>query len=289
MPMGASPLSQLRRLRAELRHLRDVRQFTQKEVAEALDWSISKLIRIEKGPVGISVTDVRALLQHYGVTDPQRVTELVELARAGKRPAWWHQYREFYPPPVLTFLGLEASSVRIRQFQGLVVPGLLQHPDYVRALTGSTTSDPQRVRRALDIRGTRQQLVAEDGPALFFIIDEAVLHRVVGSPAVMRSQLERLLKVGTLPNVAIQVVPFSVGVHKGMKGSFAIFELSESQEDYALLLEQPYVDRLIEETSEETREYVTIFMELEKIAPSQEESAAIIEHALESFGGRIMN
>lgn len=284
--MGESPLSQLRRLRAALRHLRDDRGFTQREVAEELDWSISKLIRIEKGPVGISVTDVRALLQHYGVTDPQRVAELVELARASKRPAWWHQYREYFPAQTLTFLGLEAGSIRVRQFQILVFPGLLQHPDYVRALVGGTTSDPETLQRAVDVRTTRQQLLTEDGPTFFFVIDESVLRRMVGSPEVMRSQLEHVLEVGALPNVTVQVVPYSVGVHQGMKGSFEIFELSESQDDYALLLEQPYVDRLIEEMSEETREYISIFRELEKIAASPAESATMIERAIDSFGGK---
>ena len=79
MPTGDTPVSQLRRLRGELRQQRDARQLTQKEVAEALDWSPSKLIRIERGPVGISVTDVRALLQHYGVTDISRVEALVDM------------------------------------------------------------------------------------------------------------------------------------------------------------------------------------------------------------------
>lgn len=286
MPTADSPLSQLRRLRIELRQRRDALRLTQKEVAEALDWSPSKLIRIENGPVGVSVTDVRALLLHYGVTEPDRVNELVELARASKRPAWWHRYREFYDTQFLTFLGLEASSIRIRQFQSLVIPGLLQHADYARELMGLRSADPASAERSLDVRLTRQQLLNDDGPELFFVIDESVLYRTIGSPDVMRSQLGLLTELARRPNITMQVVPFSLGVHKGMKGSFTIFELSDSQDDYALLLEQPYEDRLIENSSEETLEYVTIFQELEKIALSPAESVAIIERVLAGTGGK---
>jgi transcriptional regulator with XRE-family HTH domain len=285
MPTGDTPVRQLRRLRVELRRRREALRLTQKEVAEALDWSASKLIRIERGPVGISVTDVRALLQHYRVTDAARVDALVGMARASKKPVWWHQYREFYAPAFLTFIGLEASSVRVRQFQGLVVPGLLQHRDYAGAMIGSRKPDDQRVVLATDVRMNRQQLLEREGHESSFIIDESVLYRMIGSPDVMRAQLNHLIELGERPNVTIQVVPFSVGTHKGMKGSFELLELSESQDDYAVLLEQPYEDHLIEDTSDETREYVHIFGELEKIALSPVDSAALIRTVIASTGG----
>jgi transcriptional regulator with XRE-family HTH domain len=284
MPSGDNPTSQLRRLRTELRQQRDALQLTQREVAEALDWSPSKLIRIERGPVGISVTDVRALLQHYQVGDQQRVDTLVAMARASKKPAWWHKYRDSSPAQFLTFLGLESSSVRLRQYQGLVIPGLLQHPDYIRAILASTDSDLATHDRALEIRTTRQQLLAPDGPELLFVIDEAVLHRTMGTPEVMRTQLRLLIELQERPKLSIQVVPFSVGVHKGMKGSFTIFELSDEQNDYALQLEQPYEDRLIEDPSDETLEYVQIFRDLERIALSQADSTALIERLIPAGG-----
>ncbi|HEY3753798.1 MAG TPA: helix-turn-helix transcriptional regulator [Pseudonocardiaceae bacterium] len=285
MPAGDNPTSQLRKLRTELRQQRDALGLTQREVAEALDWSPSKLIRIEHGPVGISVTDVRALLQHYQVTDQQRVEVLVEMARASKKPAWWHKYRGVSSAKFLTFLGLESSSVRIRQYQGLVIPGLLQHPDYIKTILTSTDATPETIDRAVEIRMTRQKLLEPGGPESFFVIDEAVLHRTMGTPEIMRTQLRRLIELQERPNVSIQVVPFTVGVHKGMKGSFAIFELSDEQSDYALLLEQPYEDRLIEQTSDETMEYVQIFQELEKIALSPDDTVALIERIIAAMGG----
>jgi transcriptional regulator with XRE-family HTH domain len=276
MPVGDNPTSQLRRLRTELRQRRDAVRLTQREVAEALDWSPSKLIRIERGPVGISVTDVRALLQHYRVTDERQVDMLVDLARASKKPAWWHQYRDHYPAGFVTFLGLEASAVRVRQFQGLMIPGLLQHPDYIRALM-TRASD---VERDVRIRTTRQNLIDVDGPEMSFVLDESVLHRIIGSPQIMRTQLHRLVELQAEPNVTIQVLPFSIGVHPGMKGSFTILELSDEQDDYALQLEQPVEDRLIEDTSDGTREYVRLFQELTQIALSPDKSVALIERVV---------
>ena len=283
MARGDTPVSQLRRLRGELRQTRESLRLTQREVAEALDWSSSKLIRIENGPVGISVTDVRALLHHYKITAEDRVEQLVEMARASKRPAWWHRYRDIYSKRFLDFLGLEASSIRMRQFQGLVMPGLLQTPDYARALLHFYLSDEERITRGVAVRMERQVLLGPDGPQLFFIVDEAVLRRMIGGPEVMRSQLRHLKTLAAQPSVSIQAIPFSAGVHKGMKSSFEIFELSDQEDDYALLLEQPYDDVLIDESSEETREYVSIFFELEKVAYSRADTLKLIDRVLDQM------
>lgn len=278
MPMGDNPVSQLRRLRTELRKERDAAGLTQREVADALDWSPSKLIRIERGPVGISVTDVRALLQHYDVSDKRRVDHLVGLARASKGPVWWDQYREFYTPQFITFLALEASSVRLRKFQGTNVPGILQHPDYMSAILAQTVNDPVRERRGYEIRARRQELIQPDGIELVSILDESVLHRVVGSPEIMRIQLNHLVELQKQPNITIRVVPYSAGVHKGMLASFTIYELSEEHDDYAVQVEQPYGDQLVQESSDETKEYLTIFEELkDKIALQPDESTALLE------------
>lgn len=282
MPTGDNPVSQLRRLRSELRKQREAVDLTQREVAEALDWSLSKLIRIERGPVGISVTDVRALLQHYGATDKQYVEDLVELARASKRPGWWDRYRDTYSAQFLTFLALESSSIRIRKFTGLIVPGLLQEPGYIKAIVAATSPGAAEsdVELATEVRLARQQLLGKDGPELFFVLDESVLHRIVGSPEIMRGQLEHMVQASRETNVTIQVVPYSVGVHKGMQGSFTVYELSEEQDDYALQLEHAYGDRLIQDTTDETREYLNIFRELEKIALPPAESIALVEQLI---------
>jgi transcriptional regulator with XRE-family HTH domain len=280
MTRGVTPLSQLRRLRSELRQERDRLQLTQKDVADALDWSPSKLIRIENGTVGISITDLKALLLNYKVTDEDRVEELVAMARAGKEQAWWHKYRDNYSKQFLTFLGLESSAIRLRQFQSLAVPGILQTRDYARVLVSRGLADFEQIENGVAVRLQRQKLLEPGGPESFFILDESVLRRQVGSLQIMRDQLNRLKDLAALPNVTIQVVPFTAGRHRGLLGSFEIFELSEQEDDYALLLEQPYKDVLIEDSSEETREYVVIFRELEKIALSEDETVKFIDKVL---------
>lgn len=289
MPRGQTPVNQRRRLLAELRDARDSVNLTQKDVAEALDWSTSKLIRIENGSVGVSVTDLRALLHHYGIGDRDRVDGLVTMARASKQQSWWDKYRIHYGQQFMTFLGLEASALRIRQFQMLVVPGLLQIPEYTRTLVATGTSDEEVIAREVEVRTKRQELLGENGPEMYFILDESVLHRTIGGPEVMRGQLLRLKELATKPNVVLQILPYAVGVHRGMKGSFEVFELTDNVDDYAVLLEQPYKDTLLPDSSEETREYVNIFFELEKLARPATETAKIIDEVLERMGAGSMN
>ncbi|NUT46054.1 MAG: helix-turn-helix domain-containing protein [Saccharothrix sp.] len=280
MARVGTPVSQHRRLRAELRQARERAGLTQQGVADALEWSVSKLIRIENGSVGVSITDLKALLLHYGVTDADEVAELVELARGSKQSAWWHAYKNQVSQQFLTFLGLEASAIRVRQFQGILVPGLLQAKGYASVLAAAGGENEEAVNRNLQIRLKRQEMITEDGPEAFFILDESILHRQIGSPEVMREQLLKLKALTEHPKLTIQVLPFSAGVHKGMVGSFEIFELSDQPDDYALVLEGPYKDVLHANPSEETKEYVRIFFELEKIARPAEETASLIDRRL---------
>src|SRR5256885_14277645 len=123
-PPGETPDVEHRRLRGQLRHARQEANLTQREVAEALEWSTSKLTRIEGGSVGISITDLKALLLHYGITGADQVGRFVEMARSSKRTAWWQSYRPRLRKEFLEFIGLEASAIRVRQYQELLVPGM---------------------------------------------------------------------------------------------------------------------------------------------------------------------
>ena len=207
---GRNPVTQQRQLRAELRTAREAADFTQKGAADALDWSLSKLIRIETGAVRVSITDLRALLQLYGVTNQDKIDELVDMARSGKQRAWWDRYRPRLPQSFVTFLGLEDSTSLLRQFQPLFVPGLLQTEDYARAVVSLyNPHDEDAIERGVEIRMERQDRFYEKGhQRAFFILDESALRRQIGGPQVMRRQLERLKEVNRLPFVSIQVVTF---------------------------------------------------------------------------------
>jgi transcriptional regulator with XRE-family HTH domain len=118
---GPSAVVQRRRLRTELRRVREKAGYTQRDAAQAMDWSISKIVRVELGSVGISTPDLRALLQQYGVTDQAEVERLMGMARSSKHEHWWTQYRETTAPSFLAYAEYVAEFV----------PGLLQIEEYV--------------------------------------------------------------------------------------------------------------------------------------------------------------
>jgi hypothetical protein len=207
-----------------------------------------------------------ALLMFYGVKDAALRDELVAITRA-KDEAWWDKYRGEYKQQFLDFLDYENAATRIRQFMGIVVPGLLQTEAYTRALFRGYANDPERIDRAVRVRRRRQEILApEHGKQLLFIIDEAALHRWIGGPRVIFEQLDHLKKVARQPNVSIRIVPFSVGMHPGMRGSFTILEFTSEDEDPVVNIEDPHRDVLITDDLESTSKYIERFYALEDIA-----------------------
>jgi hypothetical protein len=222
-----------------------------------MDWSLSKLRRIESGLIAISVSDLRALLLHYDITDPKHIERLVEIAKASKdRRAWWTGYREATSQQYLTFLAYENAASRIYQFEPLIIPGLLQEEDYARVIlqTVGGSATEKRVEEWVELRMRRQEelLDREDPPEMLFIIDEAALRRWVGGPEVMRRQLLRLKQIaGTYKNVTIQVVPFIKGAHPGLTGPFVILEFADEQDDDVLFVENSRGDMISRDEHEE--------------------------------------
>lgn len=281
-----TPVIQQRRLRAELKRAREQTGRTQKDVADALDWSPSKLLRFETGAAIISTSDLMALLQHYEITDRKKVNELVEVARASKKQAWWDDYRTEYSQQFLTFLGYEASTIRLRTYQALLVPGLLQTPEYSRAILGSYTDNPQEIAKGVEIREQRQRLLdVKPGPEMFFVLDEAAIQRWVGGPQVMLRQLQWLEELDKRPNIRIQIVPFTAGAHPGMRGAFTIFEFPFEDEDYAVLLEHPDGDVLIQNNPELASNYVETFFDLEAVGSQKGLLGQALYPALEKLSG----
>jgi transcriptional regulator with XRE-family HTH domain len=242
MRVGGSPgpAVQRRRLRAELRRVRLEAGLTQDQVAEAMDWSLSKLIRIENGSVSISTNDLKAILQYYKITDSDRVEDLIAMGRVARERSWWSEYRDVASRQTLQLIEYEAAAMISRNFQLSVAPGLLQTEDYARAVLDEYNSGrtPEEVDTLVGIRMRRQELVDRaDPPLLFFVLDEAVVRRQVGGPAVLRGQLQRFLEVSARPNVTLEVVPFSAGIHPGTLGPFVIHEFPDDADDDTLYLE----------------------------------------------------
>jgi transcriptional regulator with XRE-family HTH domain len=280
---------QRRRLRSELRRARRDAGLTQKDVAEALEWSLSKLIRIEAGAVGISTTDLRALLQHYRVNDPEAVNRILGLARAGKEQrGWWTTYRDVISQQFLTFLGYENSASVILVFQALLIPGLLQDEEYARALYRSSheSATSKRVEELVQLRLHRHEEIFErpDPPEMVFVIAEAALHPWVGGRDVMRHQLGRLKKEALRENVTIDVVPFTAGAHPGLFGSFVILEFADERDEDILFLENARGDGgdIFRDEQLEIAPYRETFAQLRDLA-HQTDLETVVDRALKEI------
>lgn len=275
------PVVQRRRLRLELRQLRHSAGVSQRDAARAMEWSVSKLIRIENGEVSISSNDLRALVAFYGVADLEHVERLVELARSSRRGSW-SEFRDVHSPAFLAYLGYEASAWNIRAFETRLVPGLLQTEEYTRAvLRGLGVSDAQ-VERVVVSRQRRQEIHDRPSPPrMFFVLDEAVVRRQIGGPAVMRRQLERLLEWAREGHITLQVLPFGAGAHPGMLEPFILIEFQDPTDDLMMFAES--VDTLTSRDSpEETGRYLATFFQIEETALTPEASVELLEELVKA-------
>lgn len=222
-----SPTLRRRELAARLRALRLARGLTVEQVAEQLLCSPSKVSRMETGQRGATLRDVRDLCRIYGLNDPSQVEYLMELVREAKQQAWWQSYDLDYA----TYVGLEQAATTLSYYQSTIVPGLLQTADYARAMhEGSMPGEftPGRADDLIEVRLRRQEVLTRDPPLqLRVVLDEAVLHRVVGGPDVMARQLEHFTRTAKRPNVTLQVIPFGVGAHPAMENMFNIIEFGD--------------------------------------------------------------
>lgn len=282
MPDSPDPAVLRRRLQIELRKSRDATGQSQKDVADALAWSPSKLLRIENGAVGITRTDLKALLDHYGVRDRKRMDDLIKLAQDSRKLPT-AEYGKSVPPSAIKFWNFRSSAIRVRQFELSLVPGLLQTEEYAREVikSYSTPKDsPDDIEDRVAARMDQQNLLDREGrPELYFMIDEAALRRWVGGPDVMRYQLERLKEMAERPRLTIQVLPFSLGAHGGMREPFQILELAEGG-DYVLYLEGAERGVTSRDMDAETERYLTLFWDLETKATKPWEFSGFVDQLM---------
>ncbi|ATE56620.1 helix-turn-helix domain-containing protein [Actinosynnema pretiosum] len=274
MSRGESPTLRKRRLVSELRRLREASGLTIEDVGERLECSASKISRIETGRVGVTPRDVRDMLTAYDA-DPALLDELVQLARQARRKAWWDAFGDIAPGK---YVGLEADAERVRTYQGLMVPGLLQCESYTRALIADVSpgSSASEVDRRIELRRARQALLAEDPPLrLHAVVDEAALRRLVGGPAVMAEQLAKLSEMGERENLTIQVIPFTAGAYSAMDSPFVLLSFSDEQDRDVVYLETTRNEVYLEQASEVLR-YAEMFSRLATAALDAGESAALV-------------
>lgn len=229
MATDQGPVVQSALLRGELVRMRRESGLTQEQVASDLEWSSSKLIRVEGGRSSITKVDLDALLAVYGVTSESTRERLQALNHGARAAAWWNKYRDDVAPIYLSYVGFEAGAAFIRQFQTSFLPGLLQTADYAEAVTVNSV-DAVRVASIVGLRLQRQAELAQRDPRprQYYVVDEAVIRRYVGiakSPDIMPAQLRDIADRAEQDElVTVRVIPFGAGAHRGLYGPFTHLE-----------------------------------------------------------------
>ncbi|MET7279764.1 helix-turn-helix transcriptional regulator [Kribbella sp. NPDC005582] len=283
MPRSSGPPTvRLRRLAAELRAFRADAQLTREQVEEQTGVNQGTLWRLEKGHAKPHNGTLETLFDLYDVPAPRRA-ELIELARGAKSPGWLRQYREYsheLSQGYATYISFESEAKAVHNFETLLVPGLLQTEEYARAtMLDGLPIEEEAVRRRVQVRMERQAILTRSSAAgeplqFWAVVDEAALHRVVGSREIMHAQLGKLLELNERPNVTLQVIPFEKGAHPGMNGSFARLIFGGGVPD--LIYEERWGGDLFLELESEIDRYSFVFDRLRATALSPRDSSSLI-------------
>lgn len=285
-PMSRAMLSQPRGgptvlrlvLGSRLRQLREAQRITREDAGSAIRASDSKISRLELGRVGFKERDVADLLSLYGVLDDTAREGYLGLARRANRPGWWNGYTDVLEPWFENYVGLEDAAERIRAYEVQFVPGLLQTPDYIRAVTrlGHVGAPDHEIQRRVEFRLARQRLLtATEPPLLWAVVDEAALRRPMGGREVMRAQLRHLIEVSSLPNLTVQVLSFQDGA-QAAAGAFSLLRFAEQDVPDLVYVEQlasaVYLDK-----QPEVDRYLAVMEGLCMQARPPEETQATLE------------
>jgi transcriptional regulator with XRE-family HTH domain len=274
--MDHSPTVRGRRLMREVKRLREASGLSPDEAAQRLDFSKSKLYRIENGRSRIDADDLEDMLDLYDVRSPDR-DALIALGRDSRRRGWWTSYKDVFTG---SYVGLESEAARI-QSASHFVPGLFQTPDYARAVIAATGAwlDPAETERRVTARVARQHAVLgrDNPPEIHAVLDEAALHRTIGGPGVMAEQLAELAKASTRPGITLQVLPFAAGAHAALEGDFVILVFPDPEDPPVAYAEGLFGDVYLESKEELDRYHLAWAHVLAKAVSPAESTAMISE------------
>lgn len=281
---GSNPTVRRRRLGMELRRLREAAGMSNEEVCERLEWSSAKLSRVENARQGVNHGDVADLCDLYEAGEDIK-KRLVTLAREARRRGWWQTYNDVLPAGQFsTYIGLEAAASELSVFNVELIPGLLQTPDYARALFRSSAppKTDTEIERMLTVRLERQKLLGQSDPLhMWLVLDEVALLRPVGGREVMRGQLHHLIQAAQKPHITVQILPLSAGAHQAMDDPFAVLNFADD-EPSAVYLEN-LVSSLYLEGQDDVKRYTVLFDHLRATALSTRESIDVITGRAEDF------
>ncbi|MEV6544823.1 helix-turn-helix transcriptional regulator [Streptomyces sp. NPDC051665] len=282
--MAGSPTARRRRLSIELKKLRETNAFTCAQVGQALDWSGSKVNRMETGSGRVQPSDIDALCRFYDTTDELREF-LKSLAREAKTRGWWQVHGAGVPEWFNIYIGLEQDASTFRQYQCELIPGLMQTEAYTGELhrTGAHMS-AEDIDRAVQVRMERQAMLTRpDAPDAWFVVNEGSLRNVIGDRTLMREQLEHVLESVELPSVTLQILPFDSGTYP-VTGTFTMLGFP-APEDPDLVYRDGITDAVYLEGEHHVREYTKAFDGLRAAALSPQRSAQLIKSVLKEYAG----
>ncbi|GAA3991458.1 helix-turn-helix domain-containing protein [Thermobifida alba] len=278
-----SPSLRLRRLATELRRARERAGYKVTQVAKELGWSAPKVSKMETTETKrISAADLDKLMKLYKIEDAETREAMHALARDARERGWWAKYKGLFGDRALADFEAEAST--IRTFEALCIPGLLQTPEYARALfEGGRYTSEEEIERRVEYRMARREILTRFSPArLRAVLDEAALRRTIGGPRIMREQLEHLLYMAQMPNIDVQVVPFTAGSHAGLTAPFMILEFPEPL-DTPIVWVGTMAGSVFFEQPEEIERYNVTFGDLQGSALSTKQSAEFIKDVAASL------
>lgn len=257
-------------LSQELSAARDAAEMTQKKMAKEMAWSISKIVRIEQGSVGVSPSDVRAIGSLLNLPD-KKIAELIKYSHAERESFSWKEYEDELSPDYLELISLESKATRIYKYESGVIPGLVQTFDYMQALFEASGFPPEKSSSIVDVRQRRQTILEQlrekdDGPELNFVIGELALIRVAGGADVMIAQIEHLLQLNESDRVTVLLMPISAGVHIGLGVPFTILQFKDSKIGNILYTDDGFNKTAAEEDPEKVAGFLENFRRIEETA-----------------------
>lgn len=279
------PTVRLRRLAAELRTLRATAGLTREEVSERTGINAATLYRIETAKTKPQRRTLVALLDLYEVTDETRRSDLIALSKQATQLGWLQGYESELPEQYTTYISFEAEARSVFNYESLFIPGLLQTEGYARAVIQGMLplATHDEVEARVEARIRRQALLGKKNALkLWTIMDEASIHRRVGGDDVMAEQLRHLTETAKLPHVTVQLLPFSVGAHPGMTGSFVLMEFHDPA-DPALVYIDSMAGDLFLEREADVRRYTTMIEYLRAAALPPPESIQRIARQAETM------
>jgi transcriptional regulator with XRE-family HTH domain len=214
------------------RRLLDLREragLRREEAARVLRVTAATVRRMEMAEVTLKIPYLQLLLKSYGVSD-EEADAFVTLAEEANQPGWWQRFHDILPGWFSMYVSLEGAAALIRSYEPHFAPGVLQTEEYARGVMESGAigqTRPEDIERHVALRMQRQELLTrEDAPRFWAVMDETAVRRHVTGPEVMRGQIDKLLEATELPNVTLQIAPFSSGPHAGTYGPFVLFRFA---------------------------------------------------------------